>query len=214
MSIMVRPGPEPRQGGAASPSDHAGEGGAPVGISIACCGTLKPPREGGDAKLLETSSPVVRALLQIAPLRWWRSMPADTCRAAEYLAIRCALDEVATLIEGAEVEPALRGDVDAAIALVLTLMPIRRLGGIRTDIAMTAVLRLALEGESRCALVLAYVIDRAEPDPHGADLLCASWFEFRCGHAALRGGFAEGERAVLNALRAFDVPRACGEGEA
>ncbi len=102
--------------------------------------------------------------------------------------------------------------MDAAIALVLSLMPIMRLGGIKTDIAMTAVLRLALEGEPRCALVLAHVFDRAEPDPHRADLLCGSWFEFRCGQAALRAGFAPAESAVLNALRAFDVPRAGREG--
>ena len=205
MSNMITPGQEPRQNGAASPSDHAGEGGAPSAVSIACRETAKPPRDGGDAKILDISSPVVRALLQIAPLRWWRSMPADAFGAAEYFAIRSALDEVALLIAGAEVEPALEGDADAAIALVSSLTPIRRPGGIKSDIAMTAVLRLALEGEPRCALVLAHIIDRAEPDPRQADLLCGSWFEFRCGHAALCGGFTQGERAVLNALRAVEA---------
>ncbi len=209
----TRPGQDPRQHGAASRSDQAGDGGAPIRVSVASSETATPPCGGNHAKVLEATSPLVRALREIAPLRWWRSMPADAFRAAEYLAIRSALEQVAMLIEGAEVEPALQGDVDAAIALVLSLMPIRRLGGITTDIAMTAVLRLALEGEPRCALVLAYIIDRAEPDPHRADLLCASWFEFHCVRAALRGGFAPAERAVLNALREVDVPRAgkeCG----
>lgn len=209
---MMTPGQEPRQNSAASLSDHAGDGGTLVGISVARSGTAKLPPDGNAPKILDATSPVVRALVQIAPLRWWRSMPADAFRATEYLAIRSALEQVATLIEGAEVEPALQGNVDAAIALVLSLMPIRRLGGIKTDIAMTAVLRLALEGEPRCALVLAHVIDRAEPDPHRADLMCASWFEFRCGQAVLHGGFVPAERAVLNALCAFDVPRAGREG--
>ncbi len=213
-SSTTMPGQEPRQNGAASRSDRAGDGGAPIGVSVASSGTATPPRDGNDAKIVRSASPLVRALREIAPLRWWRSMPADAFRAAEYLAIRSALEQVATLIEGPEVEPALQGDVDAAIALVLSLMPIRRLGSITTDIAMTAVLRLALEGEPRCALVLAYIIDRAEPDPHLADLLCASWFEFHCVRAALRGGFAPAERAVLNALREVDVPRAGKECEA
>jgi len=36
-------------------------------------------------------------------------------------------------------------------------------------------LSLALKGEPRCALVLAHVIDRAEPDPRRADQLSGSW---------------------------------------
>ncbi len=103
---MMTPGQEPRQNGAASLSDQVGDGDALIGISVGCSETAKPPRDGNDARILDATS-VVRALREIAPLRWWRSMPAGAFRAAEYLAIRSALDEVATLIEGAEVEPAL-----------------------------------------------------------------------------------------------------------
>lgn len=176
------PGHQPRQDGEPSLAGHHGEGGASVGNTDASGGTAQRPRAGRDGRMLDVSSPIVRALRQIAPLRWWRSMPAEAFRAMEHLMVRAALEEVATLIEGAEVEPALRGDANAAIALVLSLMPIRRLGGIKTDIAMTAVLSLALEGEPRCAL--AHVIDRTEPDPRRADQLCGSWFEFYFGRSA------------------------------
>ncbi|TFV48045.1 hypothetical protein [Bradyrhizobium niftali] len=162
-------------------------------------------REGGT---LEASSPVVRALFQISPLGWWRSVPADAFRATEYLEVRSAIEEVAQLVEGTEVERALQGDADAAIALVMSLMPITQLRGIKTDIAMTAVLSIALEGEPRCALTLAHILDRAEGNPRRADRLCDSWFEFYLSRSALRGGLCPAERAVLKALRAFDVPHA------
>ncbi|OKO86821.1 hypothetical protein AC630_01885 [Bradyrhizobium sp. AS23.2] len=206
------PGHEPRQ--EAGLPGHHGAGGASIGKTEASGRISKRPRDGHDDRILDASSPVVRALLKISPLRWWRSAPADAFRAAEYLEVRSALEDVATLIEGAEVEPALQGDADAAIALVLSLMPITRVGGIKTDIAMTAVLSLALGGELRCALVLAHVLDRAEPDPRRADQLCGSWFEFHQNHSVSRGGFAPAENAVLEALRAFDAPRARKEGRA
>ncbi|WP_407117268.1 hypothetical protein [Bradyrhizobium sp. LMG 9283] len=78
----------------------------------------------------------------------------------------------------------------AAIALVLSLMPIPQLGDDKTDIAMSAVLSIALDADPRCALVLAHVIDRAEHDPHRADQLCRSWSEFYLSHSASRGGAA------------------------
>lgn len=215
MSNSTRmPGHEPRQDGEVHLPGHHREGGASVEQTDGSGGTSKRPRDGHDERILDASSPVVRALREISPLRWWRSAPADAFRAAEYLEVRSALAEVATLIEGAEVEPALRGDANAAIALVLSLMPITRLGGIKTDIAMTAVLSLALAGELRCALVLAHVLDRAEPDPRRADQLCASWFEFYQRHSTSRDGFAPAETAVLKALHAFDAPPARNEGRA
>ncbi|OKO79825.1 hypothetical protein [Bradyrhizobium sp. AS23.2] len=202
------PGRGPRQDGEASLAGHHGEGGTSIGTTEASGGISERPRDGHDDGILDTSSPAVRALLKISPLRWWRSAPAGAFRATEYLEVRSALAEVATLINAAEVEPALQGDADAAIALVLSLMPITRRGGIKTDIAMTAVLSLALRGELRCALVLAHVLDRAEPDPRRADQLCGSWFEFHLNHSASRGGVAPAETAVLEAPSAFDAPRA------
>lgn len=81
------------------------------------------------------------------------------------------------LIEGAQLKPALQGDANVATVLVLSLMPLVQLGGTKTDIAMTAVLSIALVGEPRCAPVL-----RAEYDPRGADQLCGFRFESTSAH--------------------------------
>lgn len=201
------PGHEPRQDSEARLPGHHGEGGAPIRSTEPSRGAATHPLADHDSRMLDVSSPIVRALVEICPLRWWRSMPADAFRAAEYLAVRSALEEVARLIKGAEVEAALQGNAEAAIVLARSLMPIRKLGGTKVDIAMTAVLALALEGEPRCALVLAHVIDRAEHDAQKADQLCASWFAFRFGRSARCGGFTPAETALLKTLRAFDALR-------
>ncbi|WP_024343016.1 hypothetical protein [Bradyrhizobium japonicum] len=208
------PGHEPRQDGEARLRGRLGEGGAPIESTAPAGGAATHPGADHDGRMLDVSSPIVRALVEISPLRWWRSMPADAFRAAEYLAVRSTLEEVTRLIEGAEVEPALQGDAEAAIALARSLMPITRLGGIKTDIAMTALLSLALEGEPRCALVLAHVIDRAEHDAQKADQLCGSWLAFRFGRSARCGGFSPAETALLKTLRAFDALRPGREGRA
>lgn len=169
--------------------------------------------ERHDGQILDASSPVVRALLQISALAWWRSVPAEAFRAAEYLEVCSGLQEVAGMVEGAEFERALQGDANAAIALALSLGPIKRLGGIKTDIAMTAVLSIALEGEPRCAPLLAHVIDRPEPDPRRADQLCGSWLEFHFGCSPWRGGLAAEQAMLLKALRDFDARASEGNAD-
>lgn len=82
-----------------------------------------------------------------------------------------------------------------------SLMPISKLGGIKADIAMTAVLSIALEGEPRCALLLAHVIDRAGHDPRRAVQLCGSWLEFHFGRSGCGSGFAPEQKT----LRKFDA---------
>lgn len=172
------PGREPRQhdrSGAAGRRDD----GAPTGICATPVGTLGCSQDRRDGQILDASSPVVRALLQISALAWWRLV----------------------LAEGTELEPALQGDATAAIAIALSLMPITQLGGIKTDIAMTVVLSIALEGEPRCALLLAHVIDRAEHDPRRADQLCGSWLEFHFDSSGCHSGFAPEQKT----LRKFDA---------
>jgi hypothetical protein len=136
--------------------------------------------------MLDPASPVFRALrFGISPLSLWRMLPADLLGAADLLELCSALDEIATMPEGSGLEPALDGDPDAAIAFVLSAMPIRKID-LQVEIAMTAVLRCALDGDLRAALVLAHVIDRADLDPrHTADL-CASWFEYYLRNSSAR----------------------------
>jgi hypothetical protein len=154
-----------------------------------------------DAVLDPAASSVLRTLrIGTSPLSWWRMLPAHAFRAADYLRICAALDELAAFANS--IVPALKGDPDVAIALVLSLIPIRTRSA-PVDVAMTAVLRCVLDGDLRCALVLGHVIDRADLDPVHAANLCASWFEFHLDHA--RAGFTPAEEAVLKALHAFDA---------
>src|SRR5262245_10373278 len=98
MSNSTRmPGHAPRHDGEASLPGHHGEGGASIG-KIEASGAMAKGRR--DGKILDTSSPVVRALRNISPLCWWRSAPADAFRATEYLAVPSALEEVGRLIDG------------------------------------------------------------------------------------------------------------------
>ena len=166
------------------------------------------PLEAADADhtvLDFAASPVLRALrVGSSPLGWWRLLPADAYRAADHLRIGAALDEVAIALASSRIAPALGGDPDAAIALVLALMPIKT-RSLEVDIAMTAVLRCVLDGDLRCALVLGHVIDRADLDPVHAANLCASWFEFHLHHSPSRVGFTAADKAVLKALHGFDA---------
>lgn len=156
------------------------------------------------------ASPVVRALrIGTSPLSWWRMLPSDAFRAADQLRIDAALEEVAIALANSRITPALKGDPDAAIALALSLMPIRTRSA-AVDLAMTAVLRCALHGDFRAALVLGHVIDRADLDPVHAANLCASWFEFHLDHGRL--GFTPAEEEMLRALHAFDLRAADGAG--
>lgn len=160
---------------------------------------------GDDAVLDPAASPVMRALrIGSSPLGWWRMLPADAFRAADRLRIGTALDEVAIGLANSRIAPALNGEPDAAIALVLSLMPIRTRSP-AVDVAMAAVLRCALDGDLRCALVLGHIIDRADLDPVHAANLCASWFEFHLHHSPSRIGFTAADKAVLKALHAFDT---------
>src|SRR3974390_2620761 len=164
------------------------------------------PRQeaGADAAVLDpAASPVPRALLLgIPPFTWWRMLPANAFRPAARLRIGAALDELASAFATSRSVPALKGDPDAAIALVLSLMPIKARSA-AVDVAMSAVLRCVLDGDLRAALVLGHVIDRADLDPVHAANLCASWFEFRLRHS--RAGFTAAEERVLRTLHAFNA---------
>ena len=136
---------------------------------------LREAADADGAVLDPATSPVLRAMhIRTSPLAWWRMLPADAFRAADHLRIGAALDELAIALANNSIVPALKGDPDAAIAVVMSLMPIKKHSP-KVDIAMTAVLRCVLhDGDLRCALVLGHVVDRADLDPVHAANLCAS----------------------------------------
>ena len=179
--------------------------------------SVKQTAPAGDRNkdaVLDPESPVLRALhIGISPLHLWRTLPADAFRAGDYLQICSALDEIATVLEGSDAVPALYGDGDTAIGIVLGGMPIRSVG-LRADIAMTAVARCALEGDLRAALVLYHILKHAELDRRRASALSASWFAFYLRHSPGKRGFTPDEKIVLRELHACQTatPWYTGEG--
>jgi hypothetical protein len=204
--------------GVAGDTGRNGAGGDATAIGAGADASTTPVRpsatsaEDGAYRLF---GPVARALrLGSSPLSWWRMLPADAFRAADHLHVGSACDELATVLEGAEVEAALLGDPDLAIEFVLLLMPIQQLT-LKVDIAMTSTLRCALDGDLRAALVLAHVVDRIDLDLPRAAELCASWFEYYLRFSPARGGgFTPAEKAVMKALRKLDSARSDDGGRA
>ncbi|MBR0821476.1 hypothetical protein [Bradyrhizobium liaoningense] len=90
-------------------------------------------------------------------MTWWRKLPAHAFRDSERAQIGETLRHVDVLRGGDELRAALNGDVAAAIATALSLMPIGNID-FQTDITMTSLLRCALNGEAAAALVLAQIV--------------------------------------------------------
>ncbi|WGD50265.1 hypothetical protein QA641_32350 [Bradyrhizobium sp. CB1650] len=91
------------------------------------------------------------------PVTWWRKLPAHAFCEQERVQISETLRHVDVLHGGDELRAALNGDVAAAIATALALMPIENID-FHTDITMTSLLRCALNGEAAAALVLAQIV--------------------------------------------------------
>jgi hypothetical protein len=180
--------------------------------NISMPGRKPRPQDHAARAAIDPASPELHDLRAgSSPLSWWRMLPAGSYRAVDYLDVRSALDEIALLVEGTEVEPAILGDAEAAIALTISLMPIEAVG-LKTDIVLTCVLVRALEGDLKAALVLAHLVDRASPTPPLAADLCASWFIHYLRHSPSGRSSAE-ERAIMKAIRAFDPPRPARQAE-
>lgn len=181
---------------------------------------LPGPHCGGDlARLLRqhNSAPVIRSTpwpfhaADAPPLAWWRMLPADKFRDAEHLLLRATLDKVAVL-RGKSWIAALRGDAAASIAVALSLMPIGT-ATLEVDIAMTAVLASALDGDAATALMLSHVLGRAALDHPFATELAASWLAHNLRHSLDRRRFSQAEAALWKALRAFDATSATHVGD-
>jgi hypothetical protein len=108
------------------------------------------------------------------PLAWWRMLPAHLYRDAERLDVRETLERLAVIDGGEDFTAALQGDPAAAIAVALSFMPIREVS-FKVDIAMTVLLRCALNDAPAAALVLSHVLGRAEWEGTLATDLATSW---------------------------------------
>jgi hypothetical protein len=110
----------------------------------------------------------------ISPLAWWRTLPSDALGDAERLLLLATLEQIDVLHADDDFAAALKGDPSAAIGVAFTLMPIDEMS-LRTDIAMTALLRCALERNAAAALVLAQVTGLTDLGHPYAIEIAGSW---------------------------------------
>jgi hypothetical protein len=135
-----------------------------------------------------------------SPLAWWRTLPSDALRDAEHLLLPATLEGITVLHGGDKFTAALRGDAVAAIGVAFSLMPIEAMT-LQVDIAMTALLRCALERNAAAALVLAQVLGLTDLGHSLATELAASWFARGLRHSADPRKFSQAETALLAAFR-------------
>lgn len=181
---------------------------------------LPGPHCGGDlASLLRqhNSAPAIRSTpwpfhaTDASPLAWWRMLPADKFRDAERILLRATLDKVAVL-HGKSWIAALRCDAAASIAVALSLMPIET-ATLEVDIAMTAVLASALDGDAATALTLSHVLGHTALDHPFATELAASWLAHNLRHSLDPRRFNQAEAALWKALRTLDATSATHVGD-
>ncbi|QQO22621.1 hypothetical protein JJB98_23160 [Bradyrhizobium diazoefficiens] len=189
------PGRRCRHGG----SRHAGAGSAlaitqkriaaHAGIDNTAWRIKRPPNQPWPFKAVQTP-----------PLQWWRTLPSDGFRDAEQLLLLKTLERIRVLRGGDDPAAALCGDPAAAIGVAFTLMPIEEFT-LEVDIAMTALLRCALERNAAAALVLAQIVGLTEFEHEFATELAASWYVHGRRHSANPRQFSEAEAVLLSAFR-------------
>ncbi|MCK1782766.1 MULTISPECIES: hypothetical protein [unclassified Bradyrhizobium] len=134
------------------------------------------------------------------PLAWWRTLPSDAFGNAERLILLATLESIDVLHSGDDCAAAMKGDPAAAIGFAFSLMPINDMT-LQVDIAMTALLRCALERNAAAALVLAQVTGLTDLGHPYAIEIAASWLVHgRCSSDNPRK-FGEAETVLLTAFR-------------
>jgi len=139
-----------------------------------------------------------------SPLAWWRMLPSQAFGEPERLHMGATLEQINVLHAELDLLAALKGDAAAAIEVTFTLMPMSEIS-LRTDIAMTALLRCALERNAAASLVLAQVLGLTDLGHPYAQQLATSWLaygrlcsenprEFSNAEAVLLTAFQERER--------------------
>jgi hypothetical protein len=112
----------------------------------------------------------------VAPLAWWRTMPADLLGEAEHLLLRDVIGKIGVL-KGGEWISAMSDDAAASVAIALGTLPISTIT-LEVDLAMTTLTLVALGGNAAAALVLSQVLRRACLDHPFARELSVSWLGF------------------------------------
>jgi hypothetical protein len=138
-----------------------------------------------------------------SPLTWWRRLPSDAFRDAERLLLLATLEGITVLHGGDNFTAALRGDAAATIGAAFSVMPVEEMT-LQVDIAMTALLRCALERNAAAALVLAQVLGLTDLGHSLGTELAASWFTHGLRHSADPPKLTQAKTTLLAAFRERD----------
>jgi hypothetical protein len=108
------------------------------------------------------------------PLTWWRTRPAHSFKDADVLIARRFLKKSAIIGEphwflGAE------GDAAVALGVAMRIRRQQRSNLVSLDLAMTAVLCVALEGNAAAALLLSATLKRSSGTDRLHHVLSDSW---------------------------------------
>jgi hypothetical protein len=134
-----------------------------------------------------------------SPLEWWRWLPPDALRDTERLLMIATLERITVLHGDKDLAAALKGDQASAIGTALGLMPIERIT-LQVDITMTALMRIALDGNAASALVMAQVIGLTDVGHELTTELAASWLDYGDRHSGDRDKFSEAKTVLLTAF--------------
>ena len=138
-------------------------------------------------------------------LAWWRRLPSDLFHDTERSALCTTLKQISVLHADEDIAAALDGDPRAAIGVALSLMPMEEID-LPADIAMTALLRCAIDGNAAASLVLTQALGLSNLGHPFATELAASWYTHGLRHATDPRKFSEAEAPLLKAFREREEP--------
>ena len=133
-------------------------------------------------------------------LAWWRTMTPESLHGANRQFLFATLRQISMLHGDDDFTAALRGDAAAAISVALAVMPITNIT-LQVDIAMTTLLRSALESNAASALVMAQVVGLTDFGHPFGTALAASWLDFGRRHSTDPRKFSEAEVVLWEAFR-------------
>lgn len=122
-----------------------------------------------------------RALLH--PLSWWRTRPADSFRKVDVAIARNILRRTAIIGEPHWHLGAI-GHAPTAIGVALRTLRRDGNGFASLDVAMSAVLCIAIEGEPAATLLMSAALKRRGDDDPTCNALSDSWLTFQPTHRA------------------------------
>jgi hypothetical protein len=135
-----------------------------------------------------------------SPLAWWRRLPSQAFGEPERFHLRATLEQINVLHAEHDLAAAIKGDAAAAIDVAFTLMPMTEFS-LRTDIAMTALLRCARESNASASLVLAQVLGLTDVGHPYATELATSWLSYGWLCSENPGEFSNAGAVLLTAFQ-------------